>query len=159
VRRFQAGHLRAWSSFHIFAGSVGPTLVLAHSAFEFNGLAGISTVLTFVVVGSGFIGRYLYTSTPRTRAGAEMSLTQITVQMTNLQNEIDQLLTERRALPQARAINALHYEDEIHSAPGGTTLQASHKLRCSAQPRSRRQAAKNRRSTTTAAIVWPVPKS
>src|SRR3990172_1821092 len=72
VRWFQAGRLRAWLSFHIFTGIVGPTLVLAHSAFEFNGLAGLSMLFTLIIVGSGFVGRYLYTAIPRTRAGAEL---------------------------------------------------------------------------------------
>lgn len=68
-----AGPVRYWLSAHIFTGIVGPFLVLAHSAFEFRGLAGITLLLTAIVVGSGFVGRYLYTAIPRSLAGVEVS--------------------------------------------------------------------------------------
>jgi hypothetical protein len=106
---FQAGRLRAWLSFHIFTGIVGPTLVLLHSAFEFNGLAGVSMLLTLIVVGSGFVGRYLYTAIPRTRAGAEMSLARVTEQAAEMQAEIDRFTAERSARAQALlSIDARH---------------------------------------------------
>ena len=98
VRWFQVGRLRAWLSFHIFTGVVGPALVLTHTAFEFNGLAGLSMFLTVIVVGSGFVGRYLYTAIPRTRAGAEMSLAQVTGQEAEIQVEIDRFQAGRDGL-------------------------------------------------------------
>lgn len=63
------GTMRSWLQFHIFTGIVGPYLVVLHSAWAFNGLAGALTVLTVVVVASGFIGRYIYTAVPRTADG------------------------------------------------------------------------------------------
>jgi len=68
-----AGPVRYWLSAHIFTGIVGPFLVLMHTAFEFRGLAGLTLVLTGIVVFSGFLGRYLYTAIPRSRAGGEVS--------------------------------------------------------------------------------------
>lgn len=68
-----AGPVRYWLSAHIFTGIVGPFLVLAHTAFQFRGLAGLTMVLTAIVVGSGFLGRYLYTAIPRSLAGVEVS--------------------------------------------------------------------------------------
>jgi hypothetical protein len=123
VRRFRAGRLRAWLSFHIFTGIVGPALVLAHSAFEFNGLAGISLALTFVVVGSGFIGRYLYTSIPRTRAGAELSLTQITAQITTLQADIDRFTADRRVPVPALSTDDARYSGGLQATAAGAMLQ------------------------------------
>jgi hypothetical protein len=101
ARWFQAGRLRAWLSLHIFTGIVGPALVLAHSAFEFNGLAGLSMLFTLIVVGSGFVGRYLYTAIPRTRAGAELSLAQVGAQAAEAQAEIDRFTTGRSLPAQA----------------------------------------------------------
>ncbi len=95
VRWFQLGRLRTWLSFHIFTGIVGPTLVLTHSAFEFNGLAGLALLMTVIVVGSGFVGRYLYTAIPRTRAGAEMSLAQVAEQEAEVQAQIDRFHASR----------------------------------------------------------------
>lgn len=101
VRWFQIGRLRGWLSFHIFTGIVGPTLVLTHSAFEFQGLAGLSMLMTVIVVGSGFVGRYLYTAIPRTRAGAEMSLAQVRGQEEEVQAQIDQFSADRPERVQA----------------------------------------------------------
>lgn len=123
VRRFRAGRLRAWLSLHIFTGIVGPALVLAHSAFEFNGLAGISMLLTLVVVGSGFIGRYFYASIPRTRAGAELSLAQITAQTTALQADIDRFLADHRAPAQALSAADVQYAGEIQAATAAALVQ------------------------------------
>lgn len=50
---------------HVFAGTVGPYLVLLHTAFAFRGLAGVLTLLVAVVVASGFVGRFAYTAAPR----------------------------------------------------------------------------------------------
>ncbi len=109
VRWFQAGRLRLWLSFHIFTGIVGPTLVLTHSAFEFNGLAGLSMLFTVLVVGSGFVGRYLYTAIPRTRAGAELNLTEVTARAAEVQASIDRFVPDRAARAQALlAIDAGH---------------------------------------------------
>ncbi|HYO42175.1 MAG TPA: hypothetical protein VES19_03155 [Candidatus Limnocylindrales bacterium] len=63
------GSMRSWLRFHIITGIVGPYLVLLHTAWTFNGLAGWLTVMTMVVVASGFIGRYIYTAVPRTADG------------------------------------------------------------------------------------------
>lgn len=69
---FKFGQIRSWLSFHIFTGIVGPTLVLMHTGLEFRGLAGLTMILTILVVASGFLGRYIYTAVPRTLAGVEV---------------------------------------------------------------------------------------
>jgi len=63
------GRMSDWLRFHIFTGIVGPYLVLLHSAWSFNGLAGMVLLLTALVVASGFFGRYIYTAVPRTADG------------------------------------------------------------------------------------------
>jgi hypothetical protein len=57
-------------------------MVLLHTSWKFHGLAGIVTLMTLVVVGSGFVGRYIYTAIPRTADGIELEAGQI-------QREID----------------------------------------------------------------------
>lgn len=71
-RKAHWGRMATWLDFHIVTGIVGPFLVLLHSSWKFNGLAGLVTLLTLVIVLSGFIGRYIYTAVPRTLDGAEM---------------------------------------------------------------------------------------
>jgi len=64
------GSMRTWLRAHIVMGIVGPYLVLLHTAWNFNGLAGALTLMVAIVVVSGFIGRYIYTAVPRTSDGA-----------------------------------------------------------------------------------------
>jgi hypothetical protein len=66
------GRMAVWLQFHIFTGLVGPFMVLLHTSWKFNGLAGATTLLTVIIVISGFIGRYIYTRIPRALDGSEL---------------------------------------------------------------------------------------
>ena len=66
------GRMSDWLRFHIVTGLVGPYMVLLHTSWKFNGLAGVITLFTIVIVVSGFIGRYIYTRIPRTADGLEI---------------------------------------------------------------------------------------
>jgi hypothetical protein len=71
-RRVKWGKMSTWLQSHIFMGLVGPFMVLLHSSWKFNGLAGVSMLLTVIIVISGFIGRYIFTRIPRTMDGLEI---------------------------------------------------------------------------------------
>ena len=71
-RSVRWGKMSDWLQFHIFTGLVGPFMVFLHTSWKFNGLAGAVTLLTAVVVISGFIGRYIYTRIPRNADGLEL---------------------------------------------------------------------------------------
>jgi len=76
-RRAQWGKMSTWLQFHIFTGLVGPYMVLLHTAWKFNGLAGVVTLLTIIIVASGFIGRYIFTAIPRDIDGAAITTAQL----------------------------------------------------------------------------------
>jgi hypothetical protein len=63
------GKLQHWLAFHVYTGLVGPFLVLLHTAWRFNGIAGILTLLMVIIVLSGFVGRFFYTQIPRDEDG------------------------------------------------------------------------------------------
>lgn len=68
------GPTASWLRLHMVTGLVGPYMVLLHTAMRFNGLAGLTMLLTALVVASGLVGRFLYTRVPRSpRAGARRS--------------------------------------------------------------------------------------
>src|SRR5687768_7765761 len=71
-RTVKWGKLSNWLQFHIFTGLVGPYMVLLHSSWKFNGIAGITTLFTIIIVVSGFTGRYIFTRIPRTLDGLEI---------------------------------------------------------------------------------------
>ena len=72
-RKAYWGSMESWLQFHIFTGLVGLYMVLLHTSWKFNGLAGATTLLTIIIVISGFIGRYIYTRIPRTLEGLEIT--------------------------------------------------------------------------------------
>src|SRR6187401_2101337 len=73
----RVGALKYWLEFHIFLCSVGPLLILFHTAFKFGGIVSISFWSMVAVVLSGIIGRFVYLQIPRTIQGRELSLAEI----------------------------------------------------------------------------------
>ena len=71
-RSIKWGRMSSWLQFHIFTGLVGPYMVLFHTSWKFSGIAGVTTLLTVIIVISGFIGRYIFTRVPRTLDGLEI---------------------------------------------------------------------------------------
>jgi hypothetical protein len=71
-RSVKWGKMAHWLQFHIFTGLVGPYMVLLHTSWKFNGIAGVTTLFTVIIVISGFIGRYIFTRIPRTMDGFEL---------------------------------------------------------------------------------------
>lgn len=52
--------MRTLLTLHVYAGIIGPILVLLHTGHKFNSLIGVFlTGLTLIVVLSGFVGRYM----------------------------------------------------------------------------------------------------
>jgi hypothetical protein len=91
-RHARLGRMSDWLSFHIYTGIVGPYLVLLHTSWKFHGLAGAVTLMTVLVVASGFIGRYIYTSIPRTADDVEIESDQVLHQITAIEAELAQRL-------------------------------------------------------------------
>ena len=92
------GRMSEWLSFHIFTGIVGPYMVLLHTSWKFNGLAGVTLLLTIVVVASGFVGRYIYTAVPRTADGMEVESAMIEGLIRDVELELQGWLRQRPEL-------------------------------------------------------------
>lgn len=63
--------------FHIFLCTLGPILVLFHTAFKFHGIVSVSFWSMVIVVASGVIGRFIYVQIPHTIDGRELSLSEV----------------------------------------------------------------------------------
>lgn len=92
------GRMESWLKFHIFTGIVGPYMVLLHTAWRFQGLAGVVTLMMLIVVGSGFIGRYIYTLLPRTDAGVEVDESGLKYNIAAADAELLRFITNNSAL-------------------------------------------------------------
>lgn len=72
--------MRTLLTWHIYAGVLGPILVLLHSSHKFDSALGISlTAMTLVVVLSGFAGRYLLARFSDSIREKKVALTQLEV--------------------------------------------------------------------------------
>lgn len=97
------GRTSEWLQFHIFTGLVGPYLVLLHSSWIFNGLAGVVMLLTIVVTASGVVGRYIYTAVPRSADGALLEASQLEHHITATESELQRLAGRSDAATKAYA--------------------------------------------------------
>ncbi len=71
------GILKHWLEFHIFMCTLGPILVLFHTAFKFGGIVAVSFWSMVAVFLSGVIGRFIYLQIPRTIEGRALSLSEV----------------------------------------------------------------------------------
>ena len=77
--------------FHIFLCTLGPILVLFHTAFKFGGIVSVAFWSMVAVVASGVIGRFIYIQIPRTIEGRELSLNEVK----NLKTDVTEVLTKK----------------------------------------------------------------
>ena len=99
------GRMSSWLQFHIFTGLVGPYMVLLHTSWKFNGLAGMVMLLTVVIVASGFLGRYIYTAVPRTVDGIELQANDLDQQIRAVDGELQKWLVGQPNLYQTISKN------------------------------------------------------
>jgi len=71
------GLLKHWLEFHIFLCTLGPLLVLFHTAFKFGGLVAVSFWSMVAVFISGIIGRFIYLQIPRSIEGQALTLNEV----------------------------------------------------------------------------------
>ncbi|MEY3420292.1 MAG: hypothetical protein RIR48_572 [Bacteroidota bacterium] len=71
------GILKHWLEFHIFLCTLGPIMILFHTAFKFGGIVSISFWSMVAVVASGVVGRFIYLQIPRTIHGRELNLHEV----------------------------------------------------------------------------------
>jgi len=96
TRRVSMRTLLAW---HIYAGVIGPILVLIHTGHKFESSLGIAlTAMTLLVVVSGFVGRYLFSRVSREIRAKEAIRDDLRRALRHRREEIDIDPTARRAV-------------------------------------------------------------
>lgn len=96
---FTVGYLKHWLEFHIFLCTVGPILVLYHTAFKFGGIVSVSFWSMVLVVLSGVIGRFIYIQIPRTIQGKEIDIKDLISMRQELEDKLSQeMLFDSRLL-------------------------------------------------------------
>jgi hypothetical protein len=127
------GKMSAWLRFHIFTGLVGPYMVLLHSSWKFNGLAGIVMLLTVIIVLSGIVGRYIFTAIPRTADGAEIEASELERQVAVIEGSLQKWRESQpevvRALAQSMRGGSQPVGNSILAVFGRTFSDAGYQLR------------------------------
>jgi hypothetical protein len=93
-RFFNFGYLKHWLEFHIFLCTVGPILVLYHTAFKFGGIVSVSFWSMVLVVLSGVVGRFIYLQIPRSIQGQELSISEMNAEKEKLASKVRRVLSE-----------------------------------------------------------------
>ena len=73
----RTGLVKYWLEFHIFLCTLGPVLILFHTAFKFGGLVAVSFWSMVAVFLSGIAGRFIYLQIPRSIEGRELDLNEV----------------------------------------------------------------------------------
>lgn len=132
----QVGTMRGWFLFHIFAGLLGPLLVLFHSTFwigSFNG--GIALACTLLVTASGAVGRFFYRQVHRGLSGSRESLDEL---QTTLNEQMELANPHLERMP-AVGSETRRYIALAASAPAGRRPRAAHFLSLGWQRRAVRR--------------------
>ncbi len=80
--------------FHIFLCTLGPIMVLFHTAFKFGGIVSVAFWSMVAVVLSGVVGRFIYIQIPRTIEGRELSLQEVQ----GMKTDVPKMLEEKYQL-------------------------------------------------------------
>jgi len=89
VRYFHKfGYLKHWLEFHIFLCTLGPIMILFHTAFKFGGIVSVSFWSMVAVVLSGAIGKFIYTQIPHTIQGQVINMRELNSLSENLSHEL-----------------------------------------------------------------------
>jgi len=79
--------------FHIFLCTLGPILILFHTAFKFGGVVSVAFWSMVAVVASGVIGRFIFIQIPRSIEGRELSLNEVKSMKTDLSKTLRNSVT------------------------------------------------------------------
>jgi hypothetical protein len=107
-RFFNLGYLKHWLEFHIFLCSLGPVLVLYHTAFKFGGIVVVSFWSMVAVVLSGIAGRFIYVRIPRTIQGKELDIKQLNEMSSDLSTQLSREISSSENIT-ARIENIAHH--------------------------------------------------
>ena len=82
------GLLKYWLEFHIYLCTLGPILILFHTAFKFGGIVAISFWSMTAVFLSGILGRFIYLQIPRSIEGNVLSLSDLQKENNSLSEQL-----------------------------------------------------------------------
>jgi hypothetical protein len=127
------GKMATWLRFHIITGLVGSYMVLLHSSWKFNGLAGVVMLLTVIIVLSGIVGRYIFTAIPRTVDGSVIEASELEHQIFIVERSLQKWRVSQpevaRYLTQSLQVNSQILSNSALAVFGRAISEFGHKIR------------------------------
>jgi Fe-S-cluster-containing hydrogenase component 2 len=84
IRKF--GSKSAWFDYHVWAGTVGPILVMLHTAAKLDNWVSLAIYAMLATVISGVVGRYLSTELPDLASQAALQVMEFERKLADLRN-------------------------------------------------------------------------
>lgn len=144
-----SGAMKVWFLFHIWAGLLGPLLVLFHSTFyigSFNG--GVALVCTLLVTASGTVGRFFYRRVHRGMTGSRATVEEMQAALAQEQQALGTQLGPHLGRLPAVGEAIADYIALATTTPAGRAARTAHFL---ALGWSRRRVSRHLRRTLAAA--------
>ena len=120
--------------FHIFLCTLGPILILFHTAFKFGGIVSIAFWSMVAVVLSGVVGRFIYIQIPRTIEGRELTLNEVQGLKTNLSD----VLNEKYSLNENTIQVLVSFTESLNSDKKTSISSLKNALKGEALPKEER---------------------
>lgn len=96
--------IRTWLTFHMFVGLMSPALIAFHAAFRINNFVASTTALALaIVVGTGFLGRFLYGMVP-SEAGKALDLAAVVARWKHVRADLGPMLRSNTCSQQVRTL-------------------------------------------------------
>ncbi|MCI5058245.1 MAG: hypothetical protein MRY83_19195, partial [Flavobacteriales bacterium] len=107
--------------------TLGPIMILFHTAFKFGGIVSIAFWSMVAVVVSGVIGRFIYIQIPKTIEGRVLGINELQ----SMRFELSDNLTQESQITDKvkEAINTLHQKFEENDVKSGTSVYTRSDMR------------------------------
>ena len=105
--------------FHIFFCTLGPILILFHTAFKFGGIVSVAFWSMVAVVLSGVIGRFIYIQIPHSIEGRALSLQEVQ----DMKQDLGRQLREKFRFDEELAVQMLGITQEGEGVGHRTSIR------------------------------------
>jgi hypothetical protein len=122
------GTVRFWFISHMVLGIVGPALVIVHSNFHLQSTnATVAMTVMLLVVGSGVVGRYIYSKIYVGASGRRAELDELLADAERILLKIDRRITDDQHI--GKLLKDFDAEVRAMNLAGTSTLRAAWALR------------------------------
>jgi hypothetical protein len=123
-----AGSVRLWFITHMVLGVIGPSLIIVHSNFQLQSTnATVAMTVMLLVVGSGLVGRYIYSKIYVGMSGRRAELDELLADASRILQQIDRRIADGQHV--SKLLTAFDREVRDLNVAGISSLRGAWGLR------------------------------